>query len=169
MKRRLFINRRDAHQAADRQMIVIPAKANKFIHIARQDAGFLILSTRIDLHKTAYQPTGISDRARDGAGKLWAVDGFDHVEYFNGLSDFVGLQRPDEVQFDIAMAVPQGGPLVHRFLNPVFAKNTLSGIKGRQNPLSAKRFADSNKRDVIYASPGRNGGFSQSALDGGQV
>jgi len=51
VQRRFFVDRRNTHEAFDVEAEVVGAIFYESIDIRRQNAGFLCLLTRIDLHK----------------------------------------------------------------------------------------------------------------------
>ena len=67
---------------------------------------------------------------RQGVGQLRPVQGLDHVEQRHRLLDLVGLQRPDQVQFQVGKFAFQRRKFALRLLHPVLAEQALAGRQG---------------------------------------
>ena len=63
-----------------------------------------------------------------GAREPWTVDGLDHVEQFDGLAHFVGLQRADQVQAQIRKVLAERWPLRLRLLDAVLAEDAVARV-----------------------------------------
>jgi hypothetical protein len=98
MQCRLLVERRNAHQAFDRQPESVAALDNEFIGHGRKNPRFLGLLTGIDLDQAGRAPTAALHLAGQRLGKPRPVDGFDHVAKRHRIAHLVGLQRPDQVQ-----------------------------------------------------------------------
>ena len=60
-------------------------------------------------------------------GQRRAVYRFDAVEQRHGVAHFVGLQRADQVEFQVRVLRAQIRPARLRLLHPVFAEQALPG------------------------------------------
>ncbi len=72
--------------------------------------------------------------------ELFPVDRLDHIEQRDGLSDLVGLQRPDQMELDIGKRVPERGPFAGGFLDTVLAEDTMTRLEHRTNFLGGVSF-----------------------------
>ena len=71
----------------------------------------------------------------------------DAVKPFDRICRFVGLQLAHQMQGNIWVCVQQFGPLVLRFLNPIFAKDELPLRNKGRNRLWWMRLGN---RDQLY-------------------
>src|SRR5438270_11054942 len=69
------------------------------------------------------------------------------VEQRYRLTYFVGLQRSDEVQFNVGITLLQFGPLRPRLLHTIFAKNPMTGVEHREDTFGTVGFGHRNQVD----------------------
>jgi thiamine-phosphate pyrophosphorylase len=123
----------------------------------------------VDLDKTG-QPSAagckLPGERRRQAGPVKA---FDHIENRHRLADLVALQRADQMQFDIGKFRLEGGPFGSRFLHPVFAENTLSGLDDRSDMVTVMGFGDRHKRHAARRASGHFFGFLDLGFDSRQI
>ena len=79
-------------------------------------------------------------------GDLFAVDGLDAVEQRHRLLRLVGLQRADQVQFDVGEFLLQRRPFALRFLHAVFAEDALAGLDDRTDVGGLEGLRDGDQR-----------------------
>ena len=118
----------NAHEAGNFQPVDIAALGDEGVGLLRQHARLLRFGAGVDLHEQPRPALLPAHLLGEGRGDLRAVDGVDHVEQGHGLPRLVGLERTDEVELHIAVALPEAGPFVPRLLHPVFAEHALAGL-----------------------------------------
>ena len=74
------------------------------------------------------------------------------------VAGLVGLQWADEVQFNTFVLGAELRPLSLRFLDSVFTKHPVAGVKHRPNVLRAERFRDRDQVDVLRLAASITGG-----------
>ena len=93
MKRRLFMDRRNAHQSDDRQVEVLSAAADELQRVFRRDTRLLTFLSRVHLDK---EPRRLSARllielGLQGFRQAQPVEGMDRVEKLERIAHFVRL------------------------------------------------------------------------------
>lgn len=126
VKTRRFGRRRDAHQAVDPQAKFLGHPDQEGRKLGGRDPGLLRFFTRIDLDQQTRRTPGRCHRLAQGRGQPITIKRLDHVEQLNSLKRLIALQGSDQAQFQIRMAGAAFAPMVHRFLNPVFAEHALT-------------------------------------------
>ena len=106
VQRRLLVDRRDAHQPDDRQLVDVAAGGDEGIDVVRQDAGLLRLLAGVDLDVAVGPPAGAFHFLGERRGQPLAVDRLDDVEQGHGIARLVGLQRTDQVQLEVGDTRP---------------------------------------------------------------
>ena len=130
-----LVDRWDAHEAIDREAVDLAAAGDESVDILRQNAGFLRFCTGIDLDEETERTALFRHFGGDSYRDLVAVDRMDRVEKRNRISDFVRLERTDQVQFEIGESGAEFRPLALGLLDPVLAEDPLPGANQRQNLL----------------------------------
>ena len=143
---RALVVGRDAHEAGDRQLQPVAAQGDEGFCLARQDAGLLRLFPDIDLDEKRRQARAARRLGREGVREPLAVERLDDVEQGQGVAQLVGLQRPDEVQLDAAIALLQRRPAPLRLLHTVLREHTLAGIERSHDALFGLPLADGDQR-----------------------
>src|SRR5690606_36944063 len=95
-------------------------KIGEFVGI---DAGLLRLAAGVHLDEEGRAAADGLCGVGDTAGEALAVDGVDGVEELNRAADLVRLQRPDEVELDIRVFLPEGRPAGLGLLHAVLAED----------------------------------------------
>ena len=106
MQRRIFINRRNTHQADDRQAHPVAAFFYEFIRIQRQNTRLLPLFTSIDLNENigaAIQPFHFLS---EGPRQLFSIEGLDNIKQGNCISSLVSLQRANQMDNRVGVFLP---------------------------------------------------------------
>ena len=98
MRRRRLVGRRNAHQPADREPIVVAAARQERIGVLRQHAGLLRLGAGVDLDEQQRPAALLGDLLGQRLAQARPVDRMDGVEQRHRLLGLVRLQRPDHVQ-----------------------------------------------------------------------
>src|SRR5690606_24744399 len=101
VKRRLFSERRNAHQALDLELPLTVAAREKRIGISRSKPCFLALFPRVHLNEKSRQLSSLASRLHKRLGKLRPVDSVKHIEELKRIFELVCLQWPDQVKFDV--------------------------------------------------------------------
>ena len=115
----------NAHEAFDPKAVLGPTAADKRHRLSGRDTALLRLLADIDLHIDRQWPLCPTHFDAQRYRQLFPIEAFDAVEQRDGIAHLVGLQWPDEVQFDVGELSLQGRPLFLRFLDPVFSEETL--------------------------------------------
>ncbi len=149
MRGRLFTLGRDAHQPCRYKAVFVPARRDKGIRFGRMNAGLLRLFPRINLdiyqrYWDAYQP----------GGKARPIEGFDHIKQGKGIGNFVGLERSDQMQLNIRVALAKAGPFGGCLLDPVFTKYAMAGLKRRRDRVNTVTLADGNQTHRLGITAG---------------
>ena len=101
MRCRLLVERRNAHQAFDRQAEPVAALDDEVIGHGRKNPRLLRLFAGTDLDQAGRAPTSALHLPGQRLGEPRPVDGFDHVAKCRSVAYLVGLQRPDQVQGEV--------------------------------------------------------------------
>jgi|GEM_PF-450480 bifunctional lysine-specific demethylase and histidyl-hydroxylase MINA len=147
MWRRGLVDRRDTHQALDRQL-ERPAFGDKAIGLGRDNAGFLGLLACVDLHEAPARHPDAGKLPRQMLGQFRPVDRLDHIEQRDRILDLVGLQRPHEVKLEVFDAVSSPLPMGLGLLDAVFAEHALTGRQRSIDALIGLGLADGHQRDI---------------------
>ncbi len=123
--------------------------------LLRHDAGLLRLLAGVDLDEELQAPPLLRHLLGDGLGDLRPVDGVDGIEQRHRLPGLVGLQRPDQVQLDVGVALAQGRPLGLGLLHAVLAEQAVAGVEHRRDVLGPERLGDGDQIDRRRLAPGR--------------
>ena len=126
MRRGIVGGGRNAHQALQRQLQRAGVRHQR-IQVGRKHAGLLRLLAGIDLNEQARRMARAIPLRRQRIGQPDAVQALDAVEQRRRFLDLVGLQGPDQMQFQIGIVGLELGKLGLRFLHPVFTEQALSG------------------------------------------
>ena len=131
----------NAHQAANRQTQIIDTGSNEGVAFLGHDTGFLRFRAGVHLNETVTPKPGRFHDPGKHLRQFRTIDGFDYIEQRDRGLNLVGLQRPDQVQFEIGAPLAQRRPFGFGFLDPVFAENPLSrrdhpGNGGRRHGLA---------------------------------
>lgn len=79
----------------------------------------------------------------------------DDVEHLDGVLSLVRLQLTDQMQLYVGIGVAKRGPFCLSLLYAVFAKDPVTRLKQRLDPLGRMRFADRDKGDILGFAPRR--------------
>lgn len=126
-----LLHRRDTHQAFERQAKRVAGLADKAFKLLRQKAGLLRLGPGIDLD---IEPGPTPLRLHfpgQYARQLEPVDRFNDIKQGHRIGRLIGLQRPDQAQFEIRIMSAPPGPVSLGFLDPVLTEHALTGRQGR--------------------------------------
>ena len=126
MWRRLLVERRNARQSDHRQRPFVTASSDERIGIGRQHPRFLRFLAGVDLDKATQPPARLRQLRGQLGRQLWSVDRLDDIEKAHSIADLVGLQCPDQMQFQIRPCATVIRPMVLRFLHPIFTESTLT-------------------------------------------
>ena len=129
MKRGFLAQRRNAHQADDRQAQCVPAMADEGDRILGRDAGLLRFLAGVHLDEKLQRLGRFCQLRLQGLGEFLPVQRMDGVEQFHRLAHFVGLQRADEMQLNAGKARAQFRPFRFGFLHPIFAEQAVTGFE----------------------------------------
>src|SRR6185312_10911187 len=169
MRRRCVVERRNAHQAGDREAVTLAAGGDEAVGLLRLNAGFLGLGAGIDLdeqRRAALLPRHFLGERR---GKAVAVERMDGVEQGDGVARLVGLQRPDQVQRDAVMARQQRRPFGLGLLHAVLAEHALARFDHRRDRLGVERFRNGNQGHAGRIAAGLAAGGVDVAAHGGEA
>jgi len=128
VRTRRFVDRRNAHQPLDPQTVTLRAEGEESVGVAREHAGLVGFFAGVDLREQAGRLALTSDLQGQAFGDTLAIDRLDHIEEGDRVGGLIGLQRPDEVEFDLR---PPSRPALHGFLNAVFTEDALAGVQHR--------------------------------------
>jgi len=118
----------DAHQAFDGKTEVFATERDELIGLRWNHAGLLRLLSGIDLNEEARVLAGSRHLLGESARKLGAIDRLDRIEQRDRLAHLVGLERSDEMELDICVALLQCGPFRMRLLHAILAELALTGV-----------------------------------------
>jgi hypothetical protein len=146
MRRRLFALRRDAHQPGRGKTMFVSARGDEGIRFYRKNTSFLRFFPRVDLD-VKYGRGGVRARALHGqlGREAGAIEGFDHIKQGKGIRDLVGLERANQMQFNIGVALTKVRPFSGSFLNPIFTKHAMAGLKRRRDRVNTVTLANSDQ------------------------
>ena len=157
MHRGLLLQGRNAHQPIDGKPESLAAERDESLRLAGNDAGLLRLFAGIDLHEEAQAPAGARHLFGERAREFRPVDGLDDVEQRDGVAHLVRLQRTDQMQLDIGIALFQRRPLADRFLDPVLAEAALPQRDRLGDDGSGDRFRHRHELDRVWLAVRRLG------------
>jgi hypothetical protein len=120
-RRSLLLSGRDAHEAGQLQAC-IARRADEPGQIRDGAAAFLRLVGDVHLDEAVGQPARRRPGAGDRCDQRRPVDRVDHVEQFDRLRRFVGLELPHQVEADVGIQLPQRRPFGRGFLHPILAE-----------------------------------------------
>ena len=104
VRRRRFVERRDAHQAGDGEAVFVAAARDEGIGVLRQHARLLRLGAGVDLDEQEGAAALPLDLLRHRSADARPVDRMDGVEQADRLPRLVRLQRSDQVKLEAGMA-----------------------------------------------------------------
>jgi len=158
--RGFLLERRDAHQAGHIEFELIAAERHERRRLPGQHAGLLRLRSGVDLDEER-EPLALAlHLLGDGARDLFPVDGVDGVEQLDRLLGLVGLQRADQMQFDLGKFGFQRRPFGLRLLHAVLAEAALAGLQNGNDRRGFERLGDRDQFHVggIALCPARDNG-----------
>lgn len=153
MRCRVFISRRDTHQAGNAKTVLLTAGRDEPVSVSRRCAGFLRLFAGIDLQIQIRIPPLRLDFTRKYPRKFDPVHGMDRIKQGNRILGLVGLQGTNQMHMGIGKGLPQRRPLLLRFLNSVFTKHPLARLKDGNDRFGWKGLADRDKRNGVGRAP----------------
>ncbi len=156
MHRRLLVSRRDAHQPADRQPVLVAARGDERIGVGGQNTRLLGFLAGIDLDQHIRSSSEPVDFAREDRGEFRPVDRFDRVEQGDRIARLVGLQRSDQMEAEVRPGPAQRRKFGFGFLHPVFAEHEMPGRERRLDGRGGVKLAD---RDQTGGASRPAGGF----------
>ncbi len=148
MRRGRFVGRRNTHQPCDRKPIGFTAGLEERIGRFRQHAGLLRLGAGVDLHEQGRRAALLGDLLGQGLAERGAVDGVDGIEQRHRLLRLVRLQRADQMECNIGVALLQRRPFGPGLLDAVFAEYALSRRDHLCDGIDAERLRDRNQRHI---------------------
>ena len=163
------LDRRNAHEAAHRQLQAIPALRNEAGGVPGSDARLLRFLAGIHLDETVGAPSGARHLCRQRFGKARPVDRLDDVEESDGIAHLVGLERADQMQHEIGTALAQRRKLVLRLLHPVLAEHSLTGGDRRLDGLGRVRLADRDQGHRLGRPAARSRRLLDAGPDSGEI
>ena len=163
---RVGIHGGNAHQACELQAVNVPRPREERIHIAWRQPGLLGLFARIDLGQKAQCPVLLLHLRCKGSSELVTVHRLDHIEKGHGLGHLVGLQRADEVEFDIRETLFQGRPFAFGLLHAVFAEDAVTGVEHWEDRRGIVGLGDGHERHLAGPPPGCDTGALNLRTDG---
>ncbi len=169
MQRRLLVDRRDAHQPNDLQLVHVAAGGDESIELGRQDASLLRFLAGVDLDEAGKLLAGALHFLGERGGKPLAIDGLDDVEQSDRIACLVGLQRSDQVQLEVGIFQLQCGEFLLGFLHAILAEHALPGIEQLTHPIRAMGLGNGDQGNVARRSAGRLRRVGDAALDLGQL
>ena len=107
--------------------------------------------------------------ARQRLGQARPVDRLDGVEQAHRLLDLVGLERADEVEAEIGVALPERRIFGLRLLHAVLAEEALAGIERRGGGACGVGFRHGDERDSAGIAPGRECCGGDARLDRAEI
>ena len=146
MGRGRFAEGRDAHQPRDWKPISCAARVQECIGRLGQDPRLLWFGTCIDLNEKEGGVALLVDLLRQGRAQARPVHSVDRIKELHRLSGFIGLQRTNEMKFDIVVSRPERRPLGARFLHPILAKNPLTLPQDWLDRVGTECFGNSDQR-----------------------
>ncbi len=168
MRRRFVLERRDAHQP-DHVEAQRPALGDEGVGLHGRHAGLLLLLAGIDLHEDRQTPALLRHLLRQRLGQLGPVDALNDVEQRHRFLRLVGLQRADQVQFEIRPYRLQRRELALRLLHAVLAEHALAGPQQRLDLVRAMGLGhrhQGHRRRLV--APRRAAGGGDALADGGE-
>ena len=145
MRPGVLVDRRDAHQPLHGKSVDITAAPDECDRLTRVDAGFLRFRARVHLHIKARCLALPADLSRNGGCDLLAVDRLHNVEKRHGLFCLVGLQRSDQMKFQIRKFRLQRRPFALRLLHTVLAEDAVAGLDDRTDRFGREGLRDDDK------------------------
>ena len=125
-----FVGGRQTHHPLYRQVKVATA-GDKPVCNGRQDASLLRLLSGIDLHEYIRAMPKLLRKSRQCRGQFWPVKRVDRLKQLHGLTGFVTLQRPNEMNRDILKASAKTGPFFGGLLHPIFPIQAVALLEHR--------------------------------------
>ena len=107
------------------------------LYICKQTGRKKRLERFVDIRRAIGTPDGNSQITQYGLG----------LDPRHRIGHLVGLQRSNQMQAQVWIALAAGSPARGGFLHTVFTKNPLASSKGCLNPLKGLPFADRDKRN----------------------
>src|SRR3990167_9126520 len=98
-----------------------------------------------------------------------AIDRLDDIEQHHRVPGLVGLQRSDQVQFDVGTGGLERRELLLRFLDAVLAEHALTGLEHLADAVGAMGLGDGDQGDVRRIAAGTSGGGLDSPANFGQA
>jgi hypothetical protein len=169
MWRGLLVERRNAHQAFDRQAEPIAALYDERVRLGGHDSGFLRFLAGVDLDQAGRATPGVFHFLGQGLSEPRPVDRFDHIENRNGVTHLVRLQRPDQVQGEIRKLLAQDRILCLRLLDAILAVDAMTGRERLAHNFTRMGFGDGDETDAAGRSTGRPRGCIDPLPDGGEI
>lgn len=146
MRRWLGADWRDAHKPVHRERQRLAAQRDEGVCLARGDTSLLRFFARVHLYEQSRASLGFFERRLQDMGKLWSVQRMNRVEQFDGFANLVRLQAADKMEFDVFVLAAQRRPLTLRFLNPIFAKDAVTGRERGSNTIDRMCLGNGDER-----------------------
>lgn len=166
-RRRFDAERRDAHQAGERD-IGGTGLLQQGWQVRDRDAAFLIFSADVDLDEAGHLPAGLVHRPGEGRDEAGPVQRMDRVEQLHCLVGLVRLQPADEMEVHIGIALAQRGPFGLGFLDAVFAEDAAAGLDQRGYGFGGMGLADGDESDLGALAAGEAAGVGDAVFETGQ-
>src|SRR5471032_1445187 len=159
-----FVDRRDAHQPDDRQLVSVAAGGDEGIEVGRQHACLLWFFAGVDLDEAGGALAGLLHLLGQGRGEAVAVDRLDDVEQSHGIARLVGLQRADQMKLEVGILGLERGEFLFRLLDAVLAEHALADGEQFADPVGAVRLGHGDQDRVGRRAAGGAGGRVDAGL-----
>lgn len=166
MRGRSVIDRRDAHEARNRQPIIVAAGREKRISMLRLNACLLRLVTSIDLDEEQRSSLLLGDLLGQGLSKARPVKRMDSIKQRDRFSRLVRLQRADKMKLKMRMARGQRRPFGLSLLDPVLAEYALAFANDGLDRFGVERLRHGNECHALRVASGLAAGASNVRADG---
>src|SRR5947209_11125614 len=142
---------RDRHQSAQPQPAERRQRLHRRLDRLRRPAALRRLQADVDLHERVHRTAPRAGAAVELAREVDAIDGVDHVEQLERVTDLVRLEVADEVP---RHRPPELGDLAARLLHPVLAEHGQPCRQGRADACDLDRLGHADEQHVLGAPPG---------------
>lgn len=148
VRRRILIDRGDAHHPSHGQLIFPLAFVDKGEGVSRGDTRFLVFLTCIDLNQHIRTAVKLVHGFGERPCQLFPVERLDHVEQRDRVIGLVGLQGADQPQLEIGPSLFHGGPLALCLLHAVLSEDAVPGGDDRLDVIHVEFLRHCRQGDV---------------------
>ncbi len=150
MQRRLFIDRRNAHQPVDLKTKFCAARVDEGRRIVRRHARLLRFLAGVDLYVQLRRgPVARINRGPERSRERRAIQRLNHVKERDRITRLIGLEGPNQVQLHVAVRSSPLRPARLGLLDPVFSKHAMPGGQERIHPVARLTFRHGHQRDIL--------------------